>query len=304
MNHIFGQCSVIYCFHDFNQIAVQQFQNNLSFWIAKAAVILDYVWTLWCQHQTKVQTTFKWSSQFLHCCNGWFEDLVHTFLCNFFGIEWVWCNCTHTAGVKALVAVQSAFVVHRRNHRNNSFSVHKCQNRNFRSGQEFFHNNMVAAGTEYLFFHDLVQTFFCFLMVYSDNNALAQCQTVCFDNYWVLILLLDIGQCLCRIIEYFIRSGWDIKFLHQVFGENLACLDLCSIFCWAKGHNALFVECINHACCKRVIRCNNNQIDRIFFGEVYNSLNVHCLNIHTLSICADTAVTWTAIDFFCFWALF
>ena len=154
MNHIFGQCSIVYCFHDFNQIAVQQFQNNLSFRIAKTAVILNDVWTLWCQHQTKVQTTFKWSAQFLHCCNGWFEDLVHTFLCNFFGIEWIWCNCTHTAGVKTLIPVQSTFVVHRRNHRNNSFSIHKCQNRNFRSGQEFFHNNMVAAGTEYLFFHD------------------------------------------------------------------------------------------------------------------------------------------------------
>ena len=163
---------------------------------------------------------------------------------------------------------------------------------------------MVAAGAKHLFFHDFVQTLFGFLVAGSNDDPFAQCKTVRLDDHRVLILFFDVAQRFCRVIKHLISSGWNVKLLHQVFGEHLAGFNLCCILGWTKGHDAFLIERIHHTCCQRVIGSYNDQVNAVLLGKPNDTVDIHRLDVHTLRIHADAAVAGTAVDCFGFWTLF
>ena len=292
MEFHFAVCQIFVpdCFHDVNQVTVEKFHNNLSFRVAEAAVVFNHIWALWSQHQTEVQTAGECSAQFAHCFYGWQEDAIHALLCNFCSVEWVWCDGAHTAGVQTFVIVQCAFVVHGGNHWFYGFTVNKCQNGNFRTGEEFFHNDLVAACTEDFVFHDFMDAVFCFLQVFRDDNAFTQSKTIRFDNHWEFVGFLHVLHCFYRIGEHFVSSSWNAKLLHHVFGEYFGAFDFRSQFLRAKGFDTSFVEGINHTCCQWVIRSYEDPIHCFFFCVFYDTLYIHCVNCNTGSISSNTAV--------------
>ena len=55
-----------------------------------------------------------------------------------------------------------------------------------------------------------------FLLVLSDDNALSESETVSLDNCGIAVLLLEIGDSLVGLSEYFIEGSGDVVLLHEL----------------------------------------------------------------------------------------
>ena len=134
----------------------------------------------WCQHQAKVQAAaeraaprraWRWivgrKIFSMHSC----RDLV--------GIERVRRDRAHAAGVKTLVAVERALVVHGGDHRHERLAVGKRQNRHLRPRQELLDHNAGGRSRRRRSSRIMETTAsFASSRRLRDDNALAEGQTV------------------------------------------------------------------------------------------------------------------------------
>ena len=282
--------------HNGQQIAFQQRQHNLGFGIAETAVILNDLRTIGSQHQTEIQATLEGAALSIHCLDGGQEDSFHALLGNSIGVIGVGGNSTHTAGIQTSIIVACTLVVHRRNHGNYHITVSKGQHRDLRTGQEFLNNDLITAGTEYLVGHHRANSLHSLLTGHSDDNTLAQSQTVSLDNSGDGSRFQILQRCF-HIGEDFISSSGNTVLLHEVLGENLTALNDCSICLGAKARDTLLFQCIHAAQNQGIIGCNNGIVNAGLHSKINDGINVLCTDVYTGSILCHTAVTGCYKDF-------
>ena len=282
--------------HHGQQVAFQQGQHHLGLGVAKAAVVFNDLGAVGRQHQAKVQAAFKGAALGLHGGNGLQEDLFHAALGHSGGVVGVRGHGAHAAGVQALVMVQSALVIHARDHRLDGFAVAEGQHADLGAGQELFNDHVIARCAELFVQHDLFHAVGGFLLVLADQHALAQGQAVSLDNDGILALGADVLHDLGGVVKGFVLCGRDAVFLHQVLAEHLACLDAGSGFVGAKGRDTDSSQGVDHAQRERVVLGNNDIIKGFLFGKGDHRVHIGGGDGLAVGIVADAAVAGCAPD--------
>ena len=163
---------------------------------------------------------------------------------------------------------------------------------------------MVAGSAELLVQHDLLDALGCLLLVFADQHALAQCQTVGLDDHWVLALGADVIHDLCGVIEGLVLCGGDAVLLHQVLGEHLGGLNAGCSFVRAKGRDAHSGQRVHHAQSQRVVLRHHNVIELFFYGKAHHGVHIGRLDVFALCVIADAAVAGCTPDLAAVRALF
>ena len=287
---------VIDSLDDIDKIRFKKRQNNLSFGVAEAAVVLDNLCAVACEHKPEVQTALErtvFCAHRLYCRE---ENFLHTFLGDFLCIIRIGRDCTHSARVQALVVVESALVVHRRNHRLYGFSVRERKNGYLNAAHKLLDNNFRAALSELLVNHHRLNRVLGFLEILRDDNALSERKTVALDNRGILILRLDVSNCLVRVREGFISRRGDIVLLHQPFGESLASLENRGIRARTERLETALVQPVHKSHYQRVVGRYKNIVGLQFLCERANSVKVGCLYGETLGDARNSAVSGCAVQ--------
>ena len=155
---------------------------------------------------------------------------------------------------------------------------------------------MVAASAEYFIFHDGFYAGFCLFSCFRDDNAFAQCQTVCFDNGGNGCCF-QISQRVFRVVKHFVSRCRNVVFLHEIFGEHFAAFQNRCVFVGAEARHADGFQCVNCPQYQRIVRSYHCEINGFFLGKCHNAVNILCTNIHTDCILCDTAVAGQCVQF-------
>ena len=206
--------------------------------------------------------------------------------------------------VQAGVVVVGTLVVHAGHHGLDHLAVRKAQHTDLGAGEEFLHHHMVAGCAEFLIQHDLLHAVRSLLLVFADQHALAQGQTVGLDDHRVLALGLDVLHDLGGVVKGLVLCGGDAVFLHQVLGEHLGGLDAGSGLIRAKGRDAHCCQRIHHAQSQRVVLRHHNVIELFFYGKAHHGVHIGRLDVFALCVIADAAVAGCAPDLAAVRALF
>ena len=163
---------------------------------------------------------------------------------------------------------------------------------------------MVAGCAELFVQHDLLHAVSGLFLIFADQHALAQCQTVGLDDHRVLALSLDVLHDLGGVVKGLVLCGGDAVFLHQVLGEHLGGLDAGSGLVRAKGGDAHLCQRIHHAQCKGVVLRHYNVIELFFHCKAHHGIHIGGLDVLALGVIADAAVARRAPDLAAVGALF
>ena len=173
------QSAVYTCLHHFDDIIFHTRENHLCLGISETCIVLQYLWSVCGQHQSKEDDTLKFSSLCCHCINSCLINMFFTKLVNFFCIEGAGREGSHSAGVQSLIAVLCTLVILCGGHDFDGFSVNIRKNRHLASGHKLFHYHAVSGGSELLVLHDLLHAVLCLLQRVADQHTLAERQSVC-----------------------------------------------------------------------------------------------------------------------------
>ena len=190
----------------------------------------------------------------------------------------------------------STLMVHRGDHRCDAFAVRECQHGDLRTRQEFLNDELRAALAEDFILHNGANCVDCLLLGLRNDNALAECKTVCLDDRRISILLFDIADCGFGIGKDLIFCGRDAVFLHEILREHLAALNDRGSLGGTEDLEAVFTHQIRHAEHQRIIRRNENPINSELFGKRKHAVQISCLHRKTLGIFCNAAVARCTVE--------
>ena len=185
--------------------------------------------------------------------------------------------------------VVGALVILRRRHGLEVLAVNERQNGNLRAGQELLDDDARAGAAECTAVNRVLDRLNGFFLGHGDRNTLAERKTIRLDNDRRAVLL-DVLDRVRRVLKNGIACGRDIVFLHQILGKGLAALDDGSVLARTEGADACGLERVNHAECKRVVRCDHNEIRLVLLGESNHAVDVGCLDGNALCFSGNAAV--------------
>jgi hypothetical protein len=101
------------------------------------------------------------------------------------------------------------------------------------------------------------------LVGFGYGYSLARCQAVSLNDYGHILLFNEFSGFFIGI-EAGTSGAGDIIFLHQLFGEHLAGLNLGGIFCWAEDMPGPDEEFVGNASGQRCFRADDSQVYPVF----------------------------------------
>ena len=190
--------------------------------------------------------------------------------------------------------IVGSLVVSGRDHGDASVAVSKSKNGKLRTCHALFDDNGGAGTAELLVFHHVPYCLLSLIESLSDDDTLAECETVALD-YDRHRLSLEIIKSLLLFIEDLISRGRNGILLHELLGESLGPFDDGSICLGAEAPETCFLHLIYHAHGERVVGCNEDEIEVLFPGIFDHAFDVCSLNINTGSNGCDAAVAGSAV---------
>ena len=193
--------------------------------------------------------------------------------------------------------VIGALVVHGGDHGLDHLAVGEAQHTDLRAGEELFHHDVVAGSSELFVQHDLLDALGGLLFVLADEHALAQRKAVGLDDHGVFALSLDVLHDLGGVVEGLILCGGDAVLLHEVFREDLGCLDAGSGLVRAESRDADCRQRIHHAQCQRVVLSHHDVVELFRLRKADHRFHVGGLDVDAVGVIADAAVAGRTPDF-------
>ena len=282
--------------HDGQQVRIEQRQHDLCLRIAEAAVVLDDLRAILRQHETEVEAALEGAALTLHRFDGRLEDGLHADISDFLRVVRVRCDGAHTAGIEALIVVVGTLVIHGADHRHDDITVGEAEDRDLRTLEVLLDDDLIAGVAELVLCHDGLDALDRLFTGHRDDDALSECESVRLDDGRDRAGL-DIRLCGVDIGEYLIARGRDVVLLHQVLREYLRALDDGCLALRSEGRDTGCLECIDHARNERVIRCDDHIIQLLLDGELYDALDIGCLDLrYALGVSCDTTVARDRIE--------
>ncbi len=131
-------------------------------------------------------------------------------------------------------------------------------------------------------------------LVLSDDNALAESESVSLDNCGVAVLLLEVGDSLVAFGEHLIEGCGNVILLHELLREHLRALDYSRICLGSEGHEALCLKLVDHSEHERVVGSDYYHVGLELLCELNDAVYVSGRDVETLGIFGYTAVSGSA----------
>ena len=253
--------------HQIDQIAVQAAHNRLRFRVAEAAVEFDGERrAVGVNHQAGIQKARELDAVGLHAAHGGQDDFVHRALINRGRYHRGGAVCAHAAGVRALVAVQQAFMVLAGGHRQNVFAVHHHDEAGFFARQIIFNHHAAAGAAHFVAQQHIVNRGVCFVQGRGHYHAFARRQTVGL-NHNRRAFLADVIVRRVRLLEGLVLRGGNAVLLHERFGEIFGAFQLRRRFGAAENRQAGGTEIVHNACRQRRFGADQREGDLFVAAE-------------------------------------
>ena len=281
-----------YSLENIGNIAIDEWQHNLGLGVTKSSIKLDNLHSIRGFHQTTIEYSCKWTTLLDHSLCSRTHNLLHRKSEILVGDEWQRCVGTHTARIRALVAIESTLVILRYRHRVDILTLHKAHQRELRTCQEVLHNHSALAKA--VIQEHIAQRFTSLIHSLGNNHALTCCQAIILQNrrQWTS---LDIGYSLVVVVECLISSGWDIVLGHQLLGKLLRGFDACCRLRMTENFESLLAELVGNTYCQSSLGTHYGQVDGVILGKCLQALDIGVLDSHALGLCSDTGITRCAI---------
>ena len=146
------------------------------------------------------------------------NNFIHSALVNIRCYHWSRAVCTHTAGIRAFVVIQQAFMVLTGCHRQNMIAVHHNDKARFLALQEIFNYDSRACITHFVAQQHIVDSSMSFIQSHGDNHALTGSQTIRF-NYNRRTFLVDVIMCCIGIFKGLVLRSRNLIFCHKCFSK-------------------------------------------------------------------------------------
>ncbi len=107
-------------------------------------------------------------------------------------------------------------MIHGRDHRDHGLAVSEGKNGYLGACEEFLDNDPGAALAEFQLVDHLMDSSNGLILILSDDNALAQSQTVSLDNCRIAVLLLEVSDSAVAVGEDLIEGSRNVVLLHEL----------------------------------------------------------------------------------------
>ena len=180
----------------------------------------------------------------------------------------------HAAGVWALVAVESLFVILCGRQGNDGPTRNQGKNANLLTFQALFDHHLPAGGAaEFVAHHDALDGRQCFFGRRTDDGAFSGGQPVGLDDDRVFARLY-VGSSRFRMIADAEFRRWHIGVAHELLGERLARFDASRLPRGTKNAQAMLLKFVDDAQRQHVFWANDSQIDRFFACKAYQLVDI------------------------------
>ena len=126
--------------------------------------------------------------------------------------------CAHTAGIRAFVVIQQAFMILTGCHRQNMIAVHHNDKARFLALQEIFNHDTRACIAHFITQQHIVDSGMGFIQSHGDNHAFTGSQAIRFNNNR-RTFLVDVIMCHIGIFKGLVLRGWNLIFCHKRFSK-------------------------------------------------------------------------------------
>ena len=188
---------------------------------------------------------------------------------------------THAAGHGAGVAFIDGFVVLCGFHQIDVPAIDERHHADFRAGHEFFDDDAGTRIAEDFLAHRVIDGVERFAFAVADADALALGQAGGFHHdrlavhFDVLLGGIGIGEAAG------FRRGDRLR-AHKLFGEPFIAFQLGGFHAGAEDLEAELLQAIGQAGGERVFRADDDQIDRVVFGEAFDATEVHDIDLEAI----------------------
>ena len=200
-------------------IRLQSRKHNLGLGVAEPAVEFNDLDAVRGLHQAAVEDSPERYAFLRHSGSDRLHNMLNGIFPVFVSHERQAGIGSHSASVRALVAVVCALVVLGQDHRHYFPAAYKAEKGKFRPGEEFLHYHLAVS--EPVIHKHIPECLVRLLEIFCNDNALTCGKSVIFENDrefprpYVCQCLIVIGECL-------ISGSRDIVTIHQSLGEILA----------------------------------------------------------------------------------
>ena len=194
-------------------------------------------------------------------------------------------------------------MIHGGHHGHHGLPVGEGQDGDLRPGEKLFNDHPAAALAEHALLHHGDNGLSGLLPGLSDNDALAQGQTVGLDHNGHFCRF-KIPQGRRRIVKALIGGGGDAVFLHQILGKNLAALDLGRCGSGAEAGDALLVQGVHRPQHQGIVGSHHGVVHLLLYGEGHHGRDVLGPDGDALRIRGDAAIAGQGKNLFHFRVLF
>ena len=182
-------------------------------------------------------------------------------------------NCTHTSGVRPLVAVEGALVVHGGEHGDERDAVREAEDRYLRPLKALLDDEARAALAEDALLHGGADGSAGLLAAHGDGDALAEGEAVGLDDEGQG-RGLDVGHGCVEVVEDLIGGGGYAVLFHEALGKDLAALYLRRGLRRAEGRHADVLKGVGHAEAEGVVGRDDGEVYARLAREVHGALYI------------------------------
>ena len=274
-------------------IAIYQWQNDLCLRIAKAGIKLDNLHSISGFHQTAIENSRKRTALCDHSFCRRTHHALHSKCQVLVGNKRQRCIGSHTARIRALIAIVSALMVLCHRHRIYILALDKAHQRELRTFEIVLHND--TAFTKAVVKEHIAQSLTSLIYRFGNNYALTCCQAVVFEygREWAS---LYIGNRLVVVVERLISRCRNIVLRHQLLGKLFRGLDARSRLSMTEDFQPLLAELIGNTHRQSSLRTYYGQVDSVLLNKRLQLLDIGILYRYTLRLTGNTRISGCAVN--------
>src|SRR5471030_37545 len=249
------------------QARLQTQHHRLGLRVAEAAVELDNFWvTGFVDHQAGIQETGVDVAFVSHATHGWPDHQVHDTFMDFGCYDRGRGIGTHTAGIRAGVAVADAFVVLAGGHRQYVLAVDHDDEAGFFAVQELFDHDARTGFAESVARQHVAHGVFGFSQSHRDDHAFTGGQAIGL-NHDRCAFLTQVSQGRLDLGKVLVVGSRDLVASQEVLGERFRTFQLSSASGRTEAIEAARAEQIDDAGNQWHFRTDDGQ-GNVFLGEI------------------------------------
>ena len=294
---LLSQRSIRSRFEERQQVRTQPPHQHLRLGITPAAVELEHLRPLSCEHQPGKQHPTKSNSVLLNPRQKWIENLPANPLAQGLVHRSGWRNRPHAAGVRAEVSVKSLLVVAAVWQEQIRRAIHQRVDRALDAFQKFLHHDALPGRSERPILETHPHRPLRLGEVLGNDHALAEREPIGLHDQRVFCGAAKF-QRLRAVGELPVIRSRDSMATHEFLRECLRGFESRGGSGWTKNFQPRFLKRIHDSGCQRVIRTDDGKINPVRLRKLDEFFDILRRDRDILPDLRGAGVPRRSVDFF------